>query len=239
MKKILCSLFLLAGVISLQAQSIDEIVKRHVDAIGGEENWRKVKNMVMKAKTKAQGADINITRTIVDKTAMRMDIDVFGMKGWSIMTNKEGWVFMPFQGQTKPEAMTADDIKSSQDQLQVLDEFITYKEMGKKIELVGKDDVDGVECFKIKLTEANGQETSHWIDPSNYYLIKSVSKIKANGKENEITTSFSNYRKLESGIVYAMNMSGDMTGELEITSVEVNTKIDDSIFKPTVEEEKK
>lgn len=231
MKKLFLAALLIGSTMLTKAQSVDEIVKNHIQAIGGEANWRKVKNMKIDAVTKANGADIKVSRTVVDKKAMRMDLDVFGMKGWAIITDKEGWQFMPFQGQTKYEAMTADDVKSSQDQLQVLDEFITYKEMGKKLEYIGKDDMDGVECQKLKLTDKDGVETSYWIDPSNWYTLKSVSKTKANGKEIEVTLSFSNYKKHESGIVFAYSMSGDM-GDIEIQNLEINAKLDDNLFKP-------
>lgn len=232
MKKLFLAFFLLGTSIFSQAQSLEEIVKKHIDAIGGETNWRKIKSMKMDAVTKANGADIKVSRVVVDKKAMRMDLDVFGMKGWAIITDKEGWQFMPFQGQTKYEAMTADDVKSSQDQLQIIDEFITYKDMGKKLELVGKDDMDGVECHKVKLTDKEGVETSYWIDPSNYFIIKSVTKTTANGKEVEATLTYSNYKKHDTGIVMAYSMGGDM-GDIEIQNIEINGTIDEKLFKPS------
>lgn len=233
MKKILFALFIVSAMLGANAQSADEIVKKHIDAIGGEANWRKVKSIRLVASTKAQGADISVTRTVVDKKAMRMDIEVFGMKGWSIITNTAGWNFMPFAGQTKYEAMTADDVKDSQDQLEVIDEFITYKEKGKKIEYVGKDDMDGVECLKLKLTDKDGKVTQYWLDPTSYYTLKSLSKATVNGKEVEAGMTFSNYKKVEgTELVYAYSMGGDM-GDVEVKTIEINGKIDDSLFVPT------
>ena len=37
---------------------------------------------------------------------------------------------------------------------------------------LGKDDVEGTECYKITLTEANGTMTTYYIDASNYFVIK-------------------------------------------------------------------
>ncbi len=230
MKKLLVTAFVCVMSLGAMAQNLEEIVKKHIEAIGGEANWRKVKSMRSESTMKAQGAEIKFTMTQIDKKAMRQDIAVMGMNGYSFMTNTEGWSFMPFQGQTKPETMTADDIKNGQEELYILDEFITYKELGKKLELLGKDDVDGTECFKLKMTDKNKQETTFYIDPSNYYVIKQTSKITADGKEMENSTSFGNYKKLDEGIVLAMNISGGF-GEMEITKVEVNPKIDEAIFK--------
>lgn len=213
------------------AQTADEIVKKHIDAIGGTANWAKVKSMKLQSKMKAQGAEVLVDITQVDKKAMRTDIAVMGMKGYFIVTNTEGWSFMPFQGQTKPEAMTADDVKKAQDELYIQEDFITYKELGKKLEYLGKDDVDGTECFKLKMTNKDGIEKTYFLDASDYYTVKVVEKYKSDGKELEGTTSYGNYKKLEEGIVYPMSISGGQMGDSEIISVSINPKIEESLFK--------
>src|ERR1051325_1726662 len=173
MKKLLLSfsaiLFISFSAFKPADLTMDEIVTKHIEAIGGKENWEKVKSMRMESTMKANGAEIKVTVSQVDKKAMRQEISVMGMTGYSIITNTEGWTFMPFQGQTKPEAMTADDLKNSQDELYLEDDFLTYKELGKKLEYFGKDDVDGTECYKLKMTDKNAQETTYFIDPSTFY----------------------------------------------------------------------
>ena len=232
-KKIAAVLFLIFTSLGLFSQSLDEIVKKHIEAIGGKDNWAKVKTLKMECSMKAQGADIKIVFHQVDKKAMRQDISLMGMSGYNIITNTEGWNFMPFQGQTKVEPMTADDVKNAQEGLNLQDEFITYKDLGKKLEYLGKDDVDGTECFKLKMTDKNGQETTYYLDPSNYYTVKQTIKMKANGKEIENSTTYSNYKKVDAGIVYPFTVSSGW-GASEVTSLEINPKIDESLFKPTV-----
>ena len=223
---------LLLGISSFEAaaQTIDEIVAKHNEAIGGKVNWDKVKSIKMEAVIKAQGSEIHTTTFKLDKKAMRQNIALMGMNGYSIITNTEGWSFMPFQGQVKPEAMTADDVKNSQDDLNIQDEFLTYAEKGKKIEFLGKDDVDGTECFKIKMTDKNAKETTYYIDPDNYYLIKRTNKIKANGQEMENSITYGDYKKLAEGIVYPMSMSSD-GDEIQVVKLDINPVIEDSVFK--------
>ena len=224
------ALLFFGAALSSFAQTVDEIVNKHIEAIGGKENWAKIKSIRTESTMKMEGAEIKIISTQIDKKAMRSDITFTGMKGYSILTNKEGWDFMPFQGQTKPEPMTADDIKTRQDELEVQDDFITYKELGKKLDYLGKDDVDGTECFKMKMTDKDGKEVSFYLDPANYYVIKKVEKIKANGKEMESVTIYGNYKKTEAGILYPMTITAD-GGEMEITKIEINPTIDEAIFK--------
>lgn len=235
MKNLKSTLALLTfGIASfnLSAQTADEIVKKHIEAIGGKDNWAKVKSLKTEMSMKANGAEIKVTIYQVDKKAMRQNIALMGMEGYSILTNTEGWSYMPFQGQTKPEPMTADDVKKAQDGLNLQSDFITYKELGKKLEYIGKDDVDGTECLKLKMTDKDGIESTYYIDPSNYYIIKETTKMTVNGKEMENSTTYGNYKKTDVGIVYPYSIIGGW-GETEITALTVNPKIDEALFKPT------
>jgi hypothetical protein len=228
--KILSSVAFGLMTINSYAQKQEEIVSKHIEAIGGKDNWSKVKSIRSEATMKAQGAEIKMTFIQVDKKAMRQNISLMGMEGYSIITEKEGWSFMPFQGQTKPEPMTADDVKNSQDDLYLQDEFLTYNELGAKLEYLGKDDMDGTECFKFKITDKSGEETTYFLDASSYLTIKQTSKIKADGKEMENSTLFSNYKKLPEGILYPMTIGSDW-GDAEYSKVEINPVIDEKEFK--------
>lgn len=226
---LLAGIFFSLATITLHAQTLDEIVAKHIEAIGGKESWAKIKSMRIERVLKAQGAEIKFTSTQIDKKVMRQDISVMGMTGYSVVKNTEGWSYMPWQGHVKPEAMTPDDVKNSQDDLDLQDEFISYKEQGKKLEYYDKDDVDGTECFKLKMTDKNGQESTYYIDPSNYFVIKKTKKIKSNGQESENDSFYGDYKKLDSGIYYAMTVSSGW-GESEITKLDINPAIDESIF---------
>jgi hypothetical protein len=232
MKKLFSTLIISLTTLTLFGQTLDEIVKKHIEAIGGKDNWAKVKSLKTIGTLKAQGAEITITIQKIDKTASRQDIALMGMKGYNILTTTEGWNFMPFQGQTKPEPITPDDVKKSQEDLYLMPDLMTYKEFGKKLEYLGMDDFDGTECFKLKMIDKEKKETTFFIDPSNYYIIKKVSKLTVNGKEIESETIMSNYKKQDNGIVYPFSFVSGW-GETEITVLEINPKIDESIFKVT------
>ena len=154
-----------------------------------------------------------------------------GMTGYQIVTPTQGWSFMPFQGQAKPEALTEEQLKESIDDLDLQGKFIDYSSKGSTVEMLGKEDVEGTECFKIKITTKSGNVETVFIDPKSFLIVRSISKRKANGQEADMTTDYSNYQKLPEGIVVPMSMTLPF-GELKISKVEVNKTIDESIFKP-------
>jgi len=178
---------------------------------------------------KMQGMDVVITAIQLNCKAMRTDITVMGMSGYTIVTNTNGWNYMPFAGQTKPEPMTEDMVKTAQDDLCLLDRLFRVKETGDKLESLGKDDVDGTECYKLKLTDNSGKETTYYLDADSYLLIKKTVKATVNGQVTENSATMGNYQKLPEGIVMAMTTQAG-GGEMEIQKVVVNPEVDESIF---------
>jgi hypothetical protein len=238
MKQVKLFLVLLISIIStslLNAQTADEVITKHVEAIGGKENWKKINSMKMEGTLSVQGTEVAISSTVLHGKGARQDISVMGMTGYTIITPTEGWSFMPFQGQTAAEALTPEKLKESQDQIDAQNSLVDYKEKGHTVELLGKEDVDGTECLKLKLTHKSGKVETMFLDPKTFYIIKSKSKETANGQEFETETSFSNYKKLPEGIVYPMSITvpvgPGMNAEMTISKYEINGKVDEAIFK--------
>lgn len=225
------ALTMMAGSISAFAQSAEEIVSKHFTAIGGEDNWKKINSMKMSGSMSIQGMEMPVTITTVNRKAMRMDMSMMGTNNYQIVTNNEGWVFFPIQQQPKPEPMTAEQVKESQDQLDIQGELVDYKTKGSKIEFIGKDDMEGTEVLKLKLTDKEGKEKTLFFDAASYYILREVEKVKADGKEEEVAVSFSNFKKLPEGITFPMTIETQM-GPVTMSTIEVNPKVDESIFKP-------
>jgi hypothetical protein len=229
MKRILLSLLVLASAFTVKAQTADEVIAKHITAIGGAENWKKVNSMKMEGILQVQGAEVNVVVTILHGKGMRQDISVMGMTGYEIVTPTEGWDFMPFQGQTEPEAKTAEELTEAQDNLDAQGELIDYAAKGHKVELIGKEDVEGTECFKLKVTKKGGSVSTLFFDPKTFYIVQSKSTQKANGQEMEVVTSFSNYEKMPEGIVVAKSMTLPF-GEMNMTKITVNGPVEESFF---------
>ncbi len=234
----LLSLFVVTAfsIATVKAQTADEIVNKHIEAIGGMENWKKVNSVVLTGTMSVQGMSLDVITTVLHNKGSRQDINAMGMNNYQILTPTAGWSFFPIQGQQAPEAMTADDVKEGQTDLDAQGSLIDYKAKGHTVELIGKEDVDGTECFKLKLALKTGKTETYFIDPKTYYIVKSVSIKKANGQEAEVSTGLSNYQKLPEGIVIPMSVSvpfgPGVNFDYIISKVEVNKAIDEAIFKP-------
>ena len=230
MKRIVFSFLLLATTFIAKAQTADEIIAKHIEAIGGAENWKKVNSIKMEGTMQVQGAEVAVTQTVLHGKGSRQGISVMGMNGFTIITPTSGWNFMPFNGQQTPEPMTAEDVAKAQSNLDAQGVVIDYAAKGHTVEYLGKDDVDGTECFKVKINVKGEDPQTMFFDTKNYLLIRQVVKESRNGQEAEVTTNFSNYEKLPEGILVAKSMTLPF-GEMNITKITINGPVDESIFK--------
>lgn len=229
--KAILTFFILLLFSKAYTQTADEIVDKYIKAIGGKDAWEKVNTIKQEAILDANGTEINVELITVHEKGSRQTISFAGMSGYTIFTPTAGFNYYPWQGHLKPEAITPEELKENEDNMDAQGPLIDYKEKGHTVEYVGMDDFEGTDCYKIKLTEKSGKIITFYIDPSNYFVIHSVTITKANGQESESKTDFSNYQKLPEGIWIPMNIGGGNT--VKIKKTEINVAVDESVFKPS------
>lgn len=217
--------------INLNAQTVDEIIAKHLNALGGVENIKKLNTVVTKMNLTVQGIKVPIVTYQTHNEATKFTFSFGGKTGYAIITKTEGWNFDPIQqGHTKAEPMTPDDVKKSADDLDIHGALVDYKTKGYAVESLGSDDVDGTDCYKLKATSKEGKETTYYISKEDNMIIKQVSKSTINGKEIENPSTFSNYKKVN-GVMMPFSLVGSF-GPMEVEAYEVNVPINASEYKP-------
>ena len=234
MKHLRIALFTIASLVSFaaKAQTADEVIDKHIEALGGKEKLSTLKSVRMETNLSVQGMEIPVITTKVHNVGQRVDISAMGMEGYVINTPTSGSTFMPFMGQSAAEAMPEDQVKQAADDLDIQGALLNYKDKGHTVELVGKEAVDGTECFKLKITAKGGSVRTLFIDPKNYYIIRAIAKATVNGQEQEITINYGDYKKTEDGFLFPFSIGGAFgQGDMTVTKIEVNKVIDEKIFK--------
>lgn len=222
------------SVVSLQAQTADEIVNKHIEALGGKDKLSTIKTIYTEYDMEVMGQAASGTTWLVNGKAYKNEVDFGGQKIVQCITDKGGWAQNPMMGQTAPEAMPADQVKVSQGQLDVGGPLFNYAAKGNTIELLGKDTLNGKSAFKLKLKGKEGTESTYWIDPATYYVLKSTVKASMNGMDVETSVAFSNYKKTEYGFVMPSNTEISLPQglTLNVTSkkIEINKEVDMKLF---------
>ena len=233
MKKLQMGIFAVAAIMSIQsikAQTADEVVDKYVTALGGKEKLLSLKSVKKVGGLNVQGTDVNVTITVLQGVGSRNDISVPGNgEGFQIINTTKGWDFMPFMGQASPEEVSADKLKASQGLLDLQGILFNYKEKGSQVELLGKENVDGAEAYKLKLTNKLGVVSTLFIDTKTNYLVRSITTAKAaNGDENTEVT-YSDFKKTDEGYVFPFSQAIDR-GTIIFSAIETNKPVDEKIF---------
>lgn len=228
MKKMLSTLLATVLVFAGFAQTADEIIQKHLQAIGGAEAWKKVNTMQMEGTMNVMGRDLVVKVVQVHMKGTRQDISVAGMNNYTLNTPSYGYNYWPVQGQTKPEPMTAEDVKESLDDLDLQGNFLDYAAKGHTIEYLGTEDIEGTECHKIKINRKNSGPQTVYFDPSSYYMVRVITKRKSNGQEVEMKTDLSDYRDVN-GVKVPFSVT-QAFGTLVMSSVKINEPVDESLF---------
>lgn len=215
--------------VSLHAQTMDEIITKHLQALGGKDKLNSMQSVIMEGVVNAQGMEIPVKTTIVHKKGMRVDFSMMGMDAWTIMRPDSGWTFMPFAGQTKPEPIPTDMLQQSAEQWDLSGQLCDYANKGNTLEYLGMDDVEGTECHKVKCTDSKGSISYYLFDPGTYYLVKTVKKISAGGKEMDAETKFSNYKEVDGGYIFPHTIESS-NGPIEMTKIKVNADVAPSVL---------
>ncbi|UFH56180.1 outer membrane lipoprotein-sorting protein [Spirosoma sp. KNUC1025] len=230
--KILASALVVFVSISTYAQTVDEIVDKHIAALGGMDKLSAVKTLYTERSLSVQGMEIPSKSTVVVGKSLRTESSVMGNSMVQVVDGSSGWMIRPAMmgGSGDPEDMPADQVKQQLSQLDPFGPLVNYKSKGNTVELVGKEKVDGKDAYHLKVTTKEGQTVDEFLDATTY--LTSKIKMMMNGQTGEI--SLSNYKDVD-GIKFAntMEMTSGQAGNLTFTTekVTVNGKVDDAIFK--------
>jgi outer membrane lipoprotein-sorting protein len=235
MKKLLLSVCALFLAFSLSAQTADEIIDKHIKALGGVEKLKSVKTVKATGKMKAGPMELPVTLTKARPAQMRMDFTVQGMTGTQAYDGSTGWLVMPFMGKKDPEKMSEDMLKDMRDEADFDGPLMDYKTKGNKVEYLGKEDVQGSPAYKLKVTTKAGTESTQYFDAETYLTIKSESKRKIQGQEVEAETIIGDYKEVD-GMLLPHSMESKAKGapggqSITIEKYELNATIDPASFK--------
>lgn len=233
--KLFLSSILCLTLFTAQAQTADEIVTKYAATMGGLDAMNKVASYKITGTMTSQGMDLPITTQVLNGKAVRNEVDVMGQSVILVYNNGTGWTINPFNGATEATDLTGPPLNDLKGQAFLATNLADYQNRGHKIELQGQEDVEGVKCFKVKLTPKDeGNITIYYINVADYTLIKSSAHREIQGQDVEAETYYADLKEF-SGIKFFMTriqkMNGEVFSELHVDKIELNVPVDEAIFK--------
>lgn len=213
-----------------QAQTVEEIVTKHVEAIGGADKLKTVTSIVTESSIAVQGMEIPNKNIVVIGKSLRTESTIMGNAMVQVLHGDKGWKIMPAMlgGSGEPEDLSAEEMKPLTGQLDPFGSLYNYQEKGNKVELVGKEKVDKKDMFHLKVTDKNGIVSDQFLDAGTYLLYKATTTVA--GQTTEIVMS--NYTNIE-GLKMAntIDITSPMGAFTLVTSKTVlNGPVDEQVF---------
>lgn len=238
---------LLAAVfcsLSLQAQTAEEIIAKYVENTGGKAKWEAIKGLKMTAKVNAQGMELPVNMIQMKDGRQTTSFTLQGMQIYQQVFDGSNLWGTNFQSM-KAEKSDAEETENFKANLasDFPIPFLNYSSKGHKVELLGKETVEGSETFKIKLTKkpikVDGVETEsvefYYFDTENFVPLVVESEIKSGPAKGMISqVKLSDYQEVN-GLMLPFSMTQGAKGQpggqtITFTAIELDPAVDDSVF---------
>lgn len=182
----------------LAEMSVDDVIAKYLEARGGYTAIKAVSTARMTGKMNMGGGmEAPFTLELKRPGKVRMDFTMQGMTGTQAYDGTTGWFVMPFMGKTTPEKMGDDQLSMLKEQSDFDGPLVDSKEKGHSVELVGKEDVDGTEAYKLKVTRADGNVGYSYLDAEQFLEFKAEAKRNIpNMGEVSATTIYGDFKEV-------------------------------------------
>ena len=228
---------LMISTVSISAQTVDEIIDNFIENTGGLEAWNNLKSAKFVGSASGQGMDIPVVMVQTNDGKQHLTVTFQGQE----------FVQFAFDGETmwSTNFMTMLPEKNDNETTDIMKKqakdfptpFLNYKEKGFTVELLGNETMEGIDTFKVQLTQepllVDGKEepnvSYYYFDTENFVPIAVESIIRQGPTKGQTaTTTFSDYDEVE-GLYFAFSMN--MNGQpITFSEIVLNPEIDDSIF---------
>lgn len=229
---VLCSavvaLLLLSS--SAFAQTADEVVAKNLAAKGGIEKLKGIQTLRQTATMTGQGQSAKMTTIAKRPNMTRQELVVNGQTIIMAFDGVNARMQNPMAGPGTMD-VPAEQVEMIKDQSDIDGPLIDYKAKGSTVELIGLETIDGKKQFHLRVSRKALPVQDVYLDGTTYLESKVTTTVPGSGT---METVFGDYRQVE-GMTMPFSIktvaAGMTVAELKVEKIEINVKLDDSVFK--------
>jgi hypothetical protein len=219
------------------AQTVDEIVARHIAARGGYERLQAIRTIKFTRTIATPFSTITVVvykkrpqLFRVEQTAPGGPMVPRGIDAQSVWDVQQGKVV------TRGEAAAAEAREFDADFDGLL---VDWKAKGHAVTFEGREKLPGGDALKLKVTTKSGAVRTIYLDAATFLDRRHVGVLNLpGGRRFDVVTDFSNWREVD-GVKFPFDLEEERTGREPVQSfvtytqkIEVNVPMDDSLFAP-------
>jgi hypothetical protein len=222
----------LAGNPLSAAPSGEELIKKHLKAIGGEEAHRKLKTRQMKGviQIPAMGLAADMVLTLKAPDKQRVDIDIPGMgKVSEGYDGKIAWASNAMLGGVIEKSGAAlKEAKKQADFYRDIDLMTRYESWTLK----GKETVDGKSTHMIEGKSKEGTTDVLYLDEQTHLIVQLKVETETDEGRVVVTSRLGDYKEVDGiQVPHSISVEAEAGGfNMKVTEVKHGLELDDKLF---------
>jgi hypothetical protein len=222
---------------SATGQTVEDVVRRYLEARGGLARLRAVQSLRLKGTLELPGLpSAPFTLELKRPDRMRSEFVIEGRTAVRAYDGRTAWSQPPVPGEP-PRPMGPEDAAEARAQADVdLSPLVDAQAKGYTVELVGRDRLPGGETFRLVVRGGDQPPRTLQLDTRSHLVVRTEERRTVEGREVDFVTEVGEYRS-EGGLLFPHRIEVGPKGSAErqrlvIQAVEVNPPLDDARFSP-------
>jgi hypothetical protein len=222
--------------------TVDDVIERNTSAMGGRTAIEAIHSIEINLHIMDPGFEVDGIYRAARPGQMRIDVQARGKHVFTeAFDGQRGWQWQgESKGQEEASAKATAALRHGVELPGKLFGLHEMKQRGQKIDLVGREKIEGIDYYVLRLTFGDGYTTSLYVDPQSWLIARRRDvrplHVDVDPTPTTIELRNSDYRKI-AGVQFPFASSDTdlQTGKIlettRVNSVQVNPPLDESIFK--------
>jgi zinc protease len=176
--------------------SADDVLKKYINAIGGEKTIKELKSLQSKGSTTFQGIPVEIEEVIASpsKYSMVQKLSVQGQTFEIIskLNGNKGYMSQMGQRQDLDAEMLAEYTEKAD-----LHADLKYKSNGVEYKVINETEVENQPVYYVEAKDKNGNITKQYYAVNTGYLIREIKTIEMQGQKIESISTYKDYKDVD------------------------------------------
>lgn len=219
--------------VSPKQRKADEIIRKHVEAIGGIEKIKALRSLRAEGILKQSGLELPFILWMKRPNKSRMDVEFHGLKFVQAFDGRIAWWVNPLLGAPEPAEMPEEYARPMLRWTDFEGPLVDYHQKRHRAEYEGEEQTAAGGVHKIRLALFGGDVWRVYIDARTHLEVKRTWQRTFGGRTKEVTTWIRGYATVNGVSVYSLVEGEGLDGSpyaMMFRSFEANPEIDDARF---------
>jgi outer membrane lipoprotein-sorting protein len=213
----------------------DQIIQKHIEALGGTAKLNAIQTLVVTGKASILGqTEAPLTIRVKRPNLLRLEMTFQGKKVVQAFDGTAAWTLNPLVS-PEPKQSSDEDTRAAQESSDFIGgNLVDYKSKGNTVELVDKEDIEGIAVYKLKITKKSGSVEYDYLDVKSFLPVRTEGRRTQLGQAILYESKIADYKPVE-GVLMPFSLkqmvNGRLAMEITIDKMDANVAVDEAIFK--------